>query len=143
MWIQKNSTNLSSSLDQLDVGTATSVHIFVFSTLYTSIPNSLLNFRISNLVHNAKERKNGSVRYTHIEVTRSKGYFTHDINGDGDNMYTADNICEMTEFLIDNIFKLYGGCLFRQVIGIPVGMNCAPLLADLSFTHVRMNFQKI
>ena len=25
----------------------------------------------------------------------------------------------------------FGGCLFRQVIGIPVGTNCAPLLADL------------
>ena len=46
-------------------------------------------------------------------------------------MHTADNICKMTEFLIDNIFVQFGGCLFRQVIGIPMGMNCAPLLADL------------
>ena len=52
------------------------------------------------------------------------------INGGGDNMYTADNICKMIEFLIDNIFVQFGGCLFRQVIGIPMGTNCAPLLAD-------------
>ena len=35
-----------------------------------------------------------------------KNYFyavTHDINGGEDNMYTADNICRMIEFLIDNI----------------------------------------
>ena len=25
----------------------------------------------------------------------------------------------------------FGGCLFCQVIGVPVGTNCAPLLADL------------
>ena len=25
----------------------------------------------------------------------------------------------------------FGGCLLRQVIGIPMGINCAPLLADL------------
>ena len=75
--------------------------------------------------------KDGSVRYTHIKVTRSKGYFTHDINGGGDNMYTADNIYKMIEFLINNIFVQFGGCLFRQVIGIPMEMNCAPLLADL------------
>ena len=37
----------------------------------------------------------------------------------------------MIEFLIDNIFVQFGGCLFRQVIGIPMGTNCAPLLADL------------
>ena len=37
----------------------------------------------------------------------------------------------MVEFLIDNISVKFGGCLFRQVIGIPMGTNCAPLLADL------------
>ena len=37
----------------------------------------------------------------------------------------------MIEFLIDNIFVQFGGCLFRQVVGIPMGKNYAPLLADL------------
>ena len=46
-------------------------------------------------------------------------------------MYAADNICKMIEFLIDNIFVQFGGCLFRQAIGIPIRTNCAPLLADL------------
>ena len=46
-------------------------------------------------------------------------------------MFTADSICEMIEFLIDNIFVQFGGRLFRQVIEIPMGTNCAPLLADL------------
>ena len=46
-------------------------------------------------------------------------------------MYTADKICKMIEFSIDNIFVQFGGRLFRQVIGIPMGTNCAPLLADL------------
>ena len=82
-------------------------------------------------MHNAFRKKDGSVRYTHIKVTRAKGYFTHDINGDGDNMYTADNICKMIKFLIDNIFVQFGGRLFRQVTGIPMGTNCAPLLVDL------------
>ena len=46
-------------------------------------------------------------------------------------MYTADNICKIIELLIDNIFVQFGGRLFCQVIGIPMGTNCAPLLADL------------
>ena len=98
MWILKNSRSLLSSLDQLDVRTAKSVQTFDFSMLYTSIPHDLLKSRISNLVHNAFRKKDGSVRYTHIKLTRAKGYFTHDINGGGDNMFTADSICEMIEF---------------------------------------------
>ena len=30
-----------------------------------------------HLVHNAFRKKDGSVRYPHIKVTRDKGYFTH------------------------------------------------------------------
>ena len=37
----------------------------------------------------------------------------------------------MLEFLIDNIYVEFGGQVFQQTIGIPMGTNCAPLLADL------------
>ena len=34
-------------------------------------------------------------------------------------------------FLIDNIFVMFGGRVFQQTVGIPMGTNRAPLLADL------------
>ena len=37
----------------------------------------------------------------------------------------------MIEFLVDNIYVRFGGQLFREMVGIPMGTNCAPLLADL------------
>ena len=46
-------------------------------------------------------------------------------------MYTAENICRMTELLIDDIFVQFGGCFFHRVIRIPAGTNCAPLLFPL------------
>ena len=46
-------------------------------------------------------------------------------------MYTADQMCNMVDFLADNIFVKFGECIFHQVIGIPIGTNCAPFLADL------------
>ena len=140
MWILKNSTSLLSSLDQLDVRTATSVQTYDFSTLYTSIPHNLLKSRITALIHNSFKRRNGSNRSTHIKITSGKGYFIDTINPGGDNLYTADQICRMVEFLIDNIFVKFGGCLFRQVIGIPMGTNCAPLLADLFLYSYERNF---
>ena len=50
------------------------------------------------------------------------------------NKFTEDQIIEMLNFLIDNIFVQYGGRVFQQTIGIPMGTNCAPLFADL-FLH--------
>ena len=130
MWILKNSTNLLSSLGHLEVHRATSIQTFDFSTLYTSIPHDLLKSRMNSIINNAFKHKNGATRYTDIKVCRSKSYFTSNpLNGD--NKYTADDICKMIEFLVDNIYVRFGGQLFRQMVGIPMGTNCAPLLADL------------
>ena len=123
MWILKNSTNLLSSLDFLGVHRATSIQTFDFSTLYTSIPHDLLKSRMNSIINNAFKHKNGATRYTHIKVCRNKSYFTSDpLNGD--NKYTANDICKMTEFLVNNIYLRLG-------VGILMGTNCAPLLADL------------
>ena len=37
----------------------------------------------------------------------------------------------MLEFLVDNIFVVFGGKVFQQIVSIPMGTNCAPLLADI------------
>ena len=42
---------------------------------------------------------------------RNKSYFTSDPS-DGDNKYTADDICKMIEFLVGNIYVRFGGQLF-------------------------------
>ena len=39
----------------------------------------------------------------------------------------------MVESLIDNIYVEFGGRLYQQTVGIPMGTNCAPLVADLFF----------
>ena len=55
-----------------------------------------------------------------IPKLQEQRVYTHDINGGGDGMYTADNICKMIEFLIDNTFVQFGGRLFRQMILFPL-----------------------
>ena len=98
MWILKDSTCLLSSLDQLDVRTATFLQTYDFSTLYTSIPQKLLNSRIAALVHSSFKKKDRSTRYTHIKVGQRKGYFINSINGSGKKMYAADQIRNMIDF---------------------------------------------
>ena len=48
--------------------------------------------------------------------------------------FPCRELCLAIDFLIDNIYVRFGSSVFRQVIGIPMGTNSAPLLADL-FLH--------
>ena len=40
-------------------------------------------------------------------------------------------MCDALNYLLDNIFIRFGSKLYRQIVGIPIGTNCAPLVADL------------
>ena len=45
-------------------------------------------------------------------------------------------------FLLDNIFIRFGTKMYRQVVGIPMGTNCAPLVADLFLFCYERDFMK-
>ena len=40
-------------------------------------------------------------------------------------------MCIALHYLLDNVFISFGSKLYRQIVGIPMGTNCAPLVADL------------
>ena len=40
-------------------------------------------------------------------------------------------MCEALTFLLDNIYIRFGSKIYRQIVGIPVGTNCALIVADL------------
>ena len=46
----------------------------------------------------------------------------------------------MLEFLVDNIFVVFGGKIFQQIVGIPMGTICAPLLVDIFLYSYQAEF---
>ena len=57
--------------------------------------------------------------------------FMYSKKQNGKTCFTEEQVISMLKFLIDNTFVEFGGRLFQQIVGIPMGTNCAPLLADL------------
>ena len=47
-------------------------------------------------------------------------------------MWSCQKMCDALHYLLDNIFIRFGSKLYRQIVGIPMGTNCAPpLIVDL------------
>ena len=40
-------------------------------------------------------------------------------------------LCEALTFLMENIYVQFDGMIYQQIVGIPMGTTCAPLIADL------------
>ena len=62
---------------------------------------------------------------------KDRCYFVKRKHSDSTEKFSETDIINMLEFLIDNIFAIFGGRVFQQTVGIPMGKNCAPLLVDL------------
>ena len=119
-----------------DTTTANHFDSFDFSTLY-NIPHDLLIDCLDNLVKEAY-RVRGA---TYISV----GYktFWSDKTYRGHTNITVDKLIEYIRFLINNIYIKVGNRVFKQTIGIPMGTNCAPFLANLFLFFMSISTLKI
>ena len=55
-------------------------------------------------------------------------------------LWSCQNVCDALSYLLDNIYIRFGTKLYRQIVGIPMGTNCAPLVADLFLYCYERNF---
>ena len=104
-WSIKNSCEVLNKLKARGFR-ASSLSTYDFSALYTTLPHNLIKDELVDL----------------IERT---------FHGEG-SLYSACN--DKNAFftsLLDNIYIRFGSKLYRQIVGIPMGTNCAPLVADL------------
>ena len=44
---------------------------------------------------------------------------------------SCQKMCDALHYLLEKIFIRFGSKLYRQIVGIPMGTNCSPLVADL------------
>ena len=51
-------------------------------------------------------------------------------------------MCDALHYLLDNISIIFGSKLYRQMVGIPMGTNCAPLVADLFLFCYERDFMR-
>jgi hypothetical protein len=92
------------------------------------LPSSQLKTCLKETIHKAFSHRNYGSKC--VVLGYNSTYFSNKIQK-GKTCYSEEQVISMPEFLIDNIFVSFGGILFQQVVGIPMGTNCAPLLADL------------
>ena len=117
-------------LKSLNFNLITNIKSFDFSTLYTTIPHQKLKSRLSTIIRNSFLHKNVNRRYKYLVLGRKGPYLVRE-HSDWKSKITEEDIIRILEFLVDNIFVVFTGKVFQQIIGIPIGTNCAPLLSDI------------
>ena len=134
-WSIKNSGEILDKLKARDFN-ATSLSTYDFSTLYTTLPHNLIKDKLIMIL--LKEPPRDKALLTLHVMTEM--HFLLQKNLKKYHAWSCQNVCDALTFLLDNIFIRFGTNLYRQVVGIPMGTNCAPLVADLFLVCYERDF---
>ena len=119
IWILKNSKDLLEYIQSRSLSSCNSIKTFNFSTLDTTIPHSKMKDKLRELDQLCFLKKNGQRRYKYIVLGRDRSYFVKH-HSDSTKQFSETDIFNMLEFLIYNIFVMFGGRVFQQTVGIPL-----------------------
>ena len=105
---------------------ASGLSTYDFSSLYTTLPHNLIKEKLTELIEQTFNREgllnlacnDKNTCFTSEQPTRYK-------------LWSCQKMRDTLHYLLDNIFIRFGSELYRQIVGIQMGTNCAPLVADL------------
>ena len=127
MWIIKNSTSVHEKIAPFNrAKNCKSVRTYDFSTLYTSIPLKKLKTQLSWVIKEAFKSSNKK----YISIYPNSAGWTNSPKNKTTHM-DQTTVIKLTNWLLDNTFVVFGNSCFKQEIGIPMGTDCAPFIANL------------
>ena len=122
-WIINNSFEFMDGIKDEDIH---HMQTFDFSTLYTALPHVEIKQNFSKIFQKVFNRE----AKPFINVNYQKAYFsTSKLNSNCS--FRINDMMEILEFILDNIFVKYGNNIFKQVIGIPIGLDSGQDIANL------------
>ena len=105
---------------------ASSVSTYDFSTFYTTLPHNLIKDKLVDLIERIFQRE-GSL---YIACNDRNAFITSDAVRNY-NLWSCQKVCEALTFHLDNIYIRFGSKSYKQIVGISMGTNCGPLVANL------------
>ena len=133
--IQNNEDVLKSISKINRRNSAKSINTYDFSTLYTKIPhqkllevlNELVDFCFKGGTHELLSLTNSGARW--VSKTSKTGL-----------RFDRNAIKNAIKYLMGNCYFTFGEKIFRQIIGIPMGSDPAPFMANLFLYHYESNW---
>ena len=105
---------------------ASGLPTYDFSTLFTTLPHNLIKEKLTELIEQYLTERAHFIWLVMIKIP----FFTSE-QPQRYKLWSCQKICDALHYLLDNIFIRFGSKLYRHIVGISMGTNCAPLVADL------------
>ena len=125
-WSVDNSHEVVNKISNIK---ANSIETYDFSTLYTNLPLDTIYKDLERLI--IKMYKNSGSHTLLVNPYLKKCFWYNGNFYAGYKKYTIDKLLLALHFILYETYIQFGGFIFQQKIGIPMGGNASPFIADL------------
>lgn len=115
------------------------IQVYDFTTLYTRLDLIEVENMINEVVDLIFSDRN---RYICISKRDSNTCFFSNKTYDSHACFSQDDLKEAVKFIIYNTYVVFGGIVFIQTKGIPMGGNSSSPIADLTVGKKEFNYMK-
>ena len=113
---------------------------YTIATLYTNIPHNALKNNVRSLVPEAFKIR--GAKYIIVDRHGNEHWSLESALSTACVSVSKSKLVEWTEYLMGNVYIKVGNNVYRQNIGIPMGTDCAPQLANLFLFHYEYLYMK-
>ena len=139
-WIILNNKPIIDAIESINEnGIARNIQTFDFSTLYTNLEHKdikeALIFTIKLAFRNRKSKSES--KYISVYDKSSNWVSSH---RDSTFAFDESKLIKCIEFLLDNCYFEVGNSIYKQIIGVPIGINPGPYMANLTLWYFENRF---
>ena len=133
-WIISNNKPITDTISRLgNCNNMKSVATYDFEKLYTNLDIEDIAEALSEVI-----KIGFGYRSRFIKITNFNAFWS--TSKVDQSTISVEELTDMLKFLINNSFFIMGNSVFRQKIGIPMGTDCAPFIANLFLFRYEFNY---
>ena len=89
------------------------------------MPHNLIKEKLTELIEQTFDREDS----LYLACNEKRAFFTTE-HPRQCKLWSCQKMCNGLHYLLVNIFVRFASKLYRQIVGISMGTNCAPLVTD-------------
>ena len=131
-WIIENNTPILDCLEKLNKKSAAlDINTYDFTTLYTTLDHLTIKSELGELIDNCMKND------YNLKIIGKRAIWCHN-----SSPYSISNtdLKLYLNFVIDNTYFTFGDIIIKQDIGIPMGTDCAPNVANLLLHQIESKY---
>ena len=135
-WIINNNEPLLECFSNyIDNDRARNIQTYDFSTLYTKLKHDEIKMALSDVVKLAFKHS----KCNFISIYES-GFAWVKKPRESTFRFDIDLLMETIDFILDNSYFSMGNNIFRQIIGVPIGVDPGPYIANLTLYYYEYRY---